>query len=626
MAGYQNFEVKRNKATKTVGVFDKTRSYNISEQKFTKSERLMNGVAEWCAFYRSRPDIFAEEYLGLSLKPFQKILLYCMIHYNYTMFLASRGLGKTWLTALYCVIRCILYPGTKIVVAAGKKGQAMKLVTEKIPELISKSKTGMLKREIKGSIRTSMNTDDPNVEFVNGSWIKVVAANQNARSARANILVLDEFRMIDPSVYKNVLRRFLAASRQPGFLDKPEYKNKQEYLERNQEIFLSSCWYKFNWSYERYRVFIRAMLEGKKYFLCGLPYQFAIKEGLTNKEQLLDELSEEDLDEIGWILEMDCLFFGESEKAYFKTEELKDIEKIPYPIYKKELLDKIKNKAFINKKSANEIRILSCDIALLGGEPNDASVFTLISAKKSPNGVRYKRYVYNIEAHQGLHPETQALMIRRLFDDFECDYIVLDRQGNGISVYGYLCRSLYDHERKIEYKALCSMNEFDDPKLAAFHTEEDYEKKIYTVSATEEFNHEIALDLKDKIINKRIELLIPKEDVRELFNNEPWYNKLTPEEKVDFLMPFVQTSLLENEMVLLERVEHPRFVKLREQPGRRKDRYTSLAYGNYFISTLEQELMKKHRRKDVDINKLFNFRKPQIRKHQVNNINNIIFS
>ena len=615
MAGYQNFEVKRNKATKTVGVFDKTRSYNISEQKFTKSERLMNGVAEWCAFYRSRPDIFAEEYLGLSLKPFQKILLYCMIHYNYTMFLASRGLGKTWLTALYCVIRCILYPGTKIVVAAGKKGQAMKLVTEKIPELISKSKTGMLKREIKGSIRTSMNTDDPNVEFVNGSWIKVVAANQNARSARANILVLDEFRMIDPSVYKNVLRRFLAASRQPGFLDKPEYKNKQEYLERNQEIFLSSCWYKFNWSYERYRVFIRAMLEGKKYFLCGLPYQFAIKEGLTNKEQLLDELSEEDLDEIGWMLEMDCLFFGESEKAYFKTEELKDIEKIPYPIYKKELRDKIKNKAFINKKSANEIRILSCDIALLGGEPNDASVFTLISAKKSPNGVRYKRYVYNIEAHQGLHPETQALMIRRLFDDFECDYIVLDRQGNGISVYGYLCRSLYDHERKIEYKALCSMNEFDDPKLAAFHTEEDYEKKIYTVSATEEFNHEIALDLKDKIINKRIELLIPKEDVRELFNNEPWYNKLTPEEKVDFLMPFVQTSLLENEMVLLERVEHPRFVKLREQPGRRKDRYTSLAYGNYFISTLEQELMKKHRRKDVDINKLFNFRKPQIRKN-----------
>lgn len=299
MAGYSNFEVKRNKQTNVVGVFDKKRKFNKSSDNLTKSEKLMEGVAAWATYYNSRPDIFAEEYLGISLKPFQKILIYCMMHYNYTSFFASRGLGKTWLTAIFCVIICILKPGTKIVIAAGQKGQAMKIVTEKIPELISQSKTGMLKREIKGSIRTSMNTDDPNVEFLNGSWIKVVAANDGARSARANLLILDEFRMIKPEVYKNVLRRFLAASRQPGYLDKEEYKGKQEYLERNKEIFLTSAYYKFNWSYERYRVFVKAMMNGKKYFVCGFPYQIAIKENLTNKEQLMDELAEDDIDEVG---------------------------------------------------------------------------------------------------------------------------------------------------------------------------------------------------------------------------------------------------------------------------------------------------------------------------------------
>lgn len=301
MGGYANYEVDRNKKTKSVGVFDKKRSYNKASENITKSEKLMEGVEYWTSFYRSRPDIFAEEYLGISLKPFQKILLYCMIHYNYTAFFASRGLGKSFLTALYCVIRCILFPETKIVIAAGQKSQAMKIATEKIPELIGFSKTGMLKREIKGSIRTSMNTDDPNVEFLNGSWIKVVAATEGARSARANILILDEFRMIKPHIYKNVLRRFLASSRQPRFLEKPEYKNKQEYLERNQEIFLTSAHYKFNWSYERYKVFVKAMLGGKGYFVCGLPYQIAIKENLTNREQLLDELAEDDIDEIGLV-------------------------------------------------------------------------------------------------------------------------------------------------------------------------------------------------------------------------------------------------------------------------------------------------------------------------------------
>lgn len=614
MAGYKNFQVSRNKSKNNIGVFSSTRNYNKANENLTKSLKLMNGVAEWCAFYRARPDIFVEEVLGITLKPFQKILLYCMMHYNYSMFLASRGLGKTWLTALYCVVRCILYPGTKIIVAAGQKSQSMKVVTEKIPEIISQSKTGMLKREIKGSIRTSMNTDDPNVVFVSGSWIKVVAANQGARSARANVLVLDEFRMIDPLVYRNVLRRFLATSRQPGYLEKPDYQNKQQWMERNQEIFLSSCYYKYNWSYERYRVFIRSMLEGKKYFICGLPYQFAIKEGLTNAEQIMDELSEDDMDEIGWQIEMECLFFGESEKAYFKTEELKDIKTIPYPIYPKEMQDKIKNKEMVSKKLPDEIRILSCDIALLGGDPNDSSVYTLISAIKSKTGTRYRRYVKNIESHQGVHPETQALMIRRLFEDYECDYIVLDRGGNGISVYAYLCRKLYDSERKKEYVPFFTINELDEAKLAAYHTEDEYEQRIYTVSASEEFNHDIALDLKDKIVNKRIQLLISKEDIREFFNQEGWYNKLSPEEKIDFIMPYMQTNLLENEMVLLERVDHPRFIKLKEQPGKRKDRYTSLAYGNFYISLLEKELNKKNKNTDFDVQKLFNFRKPQLRK------------
>ena len=111
----------------------------------------------------------------------------------------------------------------------------MKIVTEKIPEIIDGRP--LLKREI-AAIKTNMNDDEPNVSFKNGSWIKVVAATQGARSARANILILDEFRMISPDIYKAVLRPFLAVNRQPGYRDKPEYADYP--LERNQEIFLSS--------------------------------------------------------------------------------------------------------------------------------------------------------------------------------------------------------------------------------------------------------------------------------------------------------------------------------------------------------------------------------------------------
>lgn len=58
-----------------------------------KSERIMEGVAIWCSFYRCNPHRFAKDYLNINLKLFQKILLYMMMCSNYFMYLAARGQG-----------------------------------------------------------------------------------------------------------------------------------------------------------------------------------------------------------------------------------------------------------------------------------------------------------------------------------------------------------------------------------------------------------------------------------------------------------------------------------------------------------------------------------------------------
>ena len=56
-----------------------------------KSNRIMQGVAVWCAFYRANPHRFAKEYLNVNLKRFQKILIYAMMHNHFFMYIASRG-------------------------------------------------------------------------------------------------------------------------------------------------------------------------------------------------------------------------------------------------------------------------------------------------------------------------------------------------------------------------------------------------------------------------------------------------------------------------------------------------------------------------------------------------------
>lgn len=52
----------------------------------------------------------------------------------------------------------------------------------------------------------------------------------------------------------------------------------------------------------------------------------------------------------------------------------------------------------------------------------------------------------------------QALRIRQLYEDFDADYIVLDTRNNGLGVFEYLNRAMYDEERDVEYKPLTCMN------------------------------------------------------------------------------------------------------------------------------------------------------------------------
>lgn len=77
----------------------------------SRQERVLEGIAAWAGYYRSNPHRFAKDYLHLDLHLFQKILLVMMNLSVTFVFIASRGLGKTFLSAVFCCIRCILYPG-----------------------------------------------------------------------------------------------------------------------------------------------------------------------------------------------------------------------------------------------------------------------------------------------------------------------------------------------------------------------------------------------------------------------------------------------------------------------------------------------------------------------------------
>lgn len=85
----QNYN-KENHVAKN-DIFEGRRNLNKKMQNLTKSDRLMDGIGMWASYYRLFPHIFVREYLQINLKAFQQILIYFMMHFNYFMYLASRG-------------------------------------------------------------------------------------------------------------------------------------------------------------------------------------------------------------------------------------------------------------------------------------------------------------------------------------------------------------------------------------------------------------------------------------------------------------------------------------------------------------------------------------------------------
>lgn len=566
-------------------------------------------VGRAAAYYRANPHRFVKDFLHIDLRWFQKIVIYAMNMNPAFCMIASRGLGKSFLIAIYCCVRCVLYPGTKICIASGTRGQATNVLEKIRTEIIPKSNE--LKCELRnGDIKIA--ASEAIALFKNGSYIKVVTASDSARGNRANVLVLDEFRMIDKDTIDTVLTKFLTASRQPGYLNKPEYEHLKD-RERNRQVYLSSAYFQDHWSYAKVQSFVTNMEHpDRDWFICSFPYQLAIKEKLSNREDIADQMLGEDFNEIRWMMEMLAEFYGDSEGSFFNYDSVAKNRKIQYPMLPGKICAKLANstKLRIQPKIAGEKRILSVDIALMSSNKhkNDASAI-FINQLLPTKANRYVNNIVYTETSEGLRTEEQALQIRKLYEEYECDYIVIDCKGVGLGVYDALASDISDVESGEIYPALSCCN---NPDMAARCTNRNAEKVIWAINGAARFNSDCAVMLREGFKSGKIRLLATEYDGEKALSAIKGYNNLHLSEQTELTLPYINTTLLINELINLQYEDSNGLIKISEKSGMRKDRYSSLSYNYWVACQLEKNIRRKSSSED-SVKDVFMFRAPKIR-------------
>ena len=559
----------------------------LSDGIAAKGERLMQTVAERASFYRENPHRFIAEYLNIKLKLFQQIIIVMLFSNNSLMFLAARGLSKTFTVAVFSAAYAILYPGVTINIASKTLKQANGVLKKIEMELMPNSSN--LRLEIEKIVTIG---SEPYCKFKNGSSIVLTAATETGRGGRCNILICDEFRLMDKGVIDRILKPRMRTERHAGYLDKPEYADYG--TERNKEIYMSSVWLKSHWTFKEAQSYVVDLFNiAKKSFVCGLPYQLAIKENLLNPQQIEDDMSSSTFDEISFMMESECLWWGEAENSFFKYAELENARKISKAMYPAEIYHEISDKLIsYEEKEPDEIRIVTMDVAVMSSKKNknDASAIFVLRLKPNDKGQYVRETIYG-DSYEGGHSRSQAMILRRLYEQFQCDYIVLDANGVGMAVYDNLVDDMTDEMTGEFYPALTCMN---DETMAEHYkgAAPNPKKAIYTVKASQKWNTQCALSLRDCIRRGKLRLLITEDAFTEEMEKNKAWNNLSPEHQLELKMPYIQTTLLINELINLEYSINGNEIKMKETGTNRKDRYSALSYANNMANDLERKLTK----------------------------------
>ena len=576
------------------------------------------------------PDYFTfvcKHVLNIDLLPMQALILKEMWNRKFPMLVGSRGLGKTFLLSLYCVLRAMLIPNRKIVVvgAAFRQSKYLHDYMENI------WKNAPILRDICDSNSGPRRDVDMCKLTINGSTISAlpIGDGQKIRGQRANDIIADEFASMSREIFENVIAGFAAVSASPvenvkrlameeeakkrGIDTSSLYEKKGiDETKTNQIILSGTAYYDFNHFAEywkRWKTIIEtkgdlksisnnvfngedvpASFNWDDYSIIRIPVDL-VPRGFMDEGQIAR--SKATVHNGIFLMEFGAVFTKDSQ-GFFKRSliescvgtDIKPVKLQSGPVYFDPMLRGSKNgKYLIAIDPASEVDNFS--IVVLELHPDHRRIVYCWTTTRKEHTERVKR---------GLTKENNfysycARKIRELMDLFPVVHIAMDAQGGGYSV----AEALHDFNQLKEGETpIWPIIDEDKPQSS------DDEQGLHILEMCQfakydwysDANHGLRKDLEDKV------LLFPRFDpitigisIEEDKVNNRLYDTLE-----DCVMEIEE---LKNELSLIEvtesvngrmRWDTPEVkIGVGKKKRMRKDRYSSLLMANMSARSINFE-------------------------------------
>lgn len=388
-----------------------------------------------------------------ELGDFQAGILDMLWKVPFPLLVGSRGMGKTFILAIYALLKATLSQnsayGEKIVII-GSAFRQSKLVFD---EIVKWAKQSPLIMECKPKITMSV---DKCQMTIGRSTITALplGTGDKIRGYRATIVIADEYAKIPDDIFQTVVRGFAAVSRDPikrakrmaemkRLIEEGLLEKGMELEEGNNQIILSStAWYTFNHfykTYEKYMSIIQNKVSGnaaeysdvfgddvpeekinwKNFAVCKIPYT-ELPEGYMDEVQLSQ--ARLTMSDDAFRMEFMAQFISDTD-GFFKRSAIEDCT-IKY-ITDSEGNKKIHPDAFAIELvgTGRATYVMAIDPARAKGGDNFAIVILKVENSRM-------KIVY-LKTLQGTSHIKAAEKIRDLVDLFDISAIGIDKGGGG---------------------------------------------------------------------------------------------------------------------------------------------------------------------------------------------------
>lgn len=536
-----------------------------NDEKISKFDNVKDVFRQYASLWRDYPDLFIDMITPPDSKFrlffYQRIFLRACLRNRYVYATFTRAFSKSFLSILSLYLKCLFYPNIKLFVCSGGKEQAANIAKEKIEELWDLFP--ILEREVKHS---TFQKDYVKLTFHNGSKLDIVAVENSTRGGRRHAGLIEEAILVDGQKLSEVIIPLMNVNRRAknGEVDPHEPHKAQ--------IYVTSAGYKNTFAYQKMIQLLVWMVLKDNAFVFGGDYRIPVMHKLLD-ENFVEELKEDGtFNELSFAREYESIWTGTTADAFFNSDLIDRNRVILEPEFEPD-------------KKKDCIYIISADVARVSGNQNADTVAHVIKAIPRDNGT-YLKHIVNTFVFRGEHFLEQSIKLKKLVFKFNATRLVIDAQGLGVGLADFLIKENIDEATGEIFPPFSVINDSDYDKYKT----PDSLPLLYNIKATHSNAGQIHVNCLSQISSGKVKFLIDEMTARAKFSNTKKWKDMTQVEQAEFLLPYIYTSAMKEEMMnLRQKQEGKNLILDRINKRVQKDKFSSLEYGLWVIKLIEDE-------------------------------------